>query len=74
MIRIGGSVNTSALTRDPMRMSPRHADCESQRVGAQRAVEPRSITINVNDSGSTAPRPLPPAGVGPNFAETMKTR
>ena len=38
----------------------------------QRAAS-RSITIKVNDPGSTGPL-LAPAGVGPNFAETMKTR
>jgi hypothetical protein len=40
----------------------------------QRAVGWRSITINVNDPGSTAPLPLPLAGAGPNLAETMNTQ
>ena len=35
--------------------------------------ESRSITIRVNVPGSTGPL-LAPAGVGPNFAETMNTR
>jgi predicted unusual protein kinase regulating ubiquinone biosynthesis (AarF/ABC1/UbiB family) len=44
--------------------------------GGQRAAGSRSITISVNDPGSTGPRPLPvpPVGAGPNFAETMNTR
>lgn len=33
-----------------------------------------STTSSVNDSGTTAPRPRPPAGTGPNVAATMKTR
>ena len=32
------------------------------------------MVINVNDPGSTGPRPRPPAGAGPNLAETMNTR
>ena len=41
-----------------------------QNLHGQRVAGPRSITINVNDPGSTAPLPLPaaPAGTGPNFA------
>ena len=38
---------------------------------AQRTAGVRSITIKVKDPGSTGGRPLPPAGGGPNFAETM---
>ena len=54
--------------------------CERRTLGIaetsapQRTAESRSITINVKEPGSTAPRPLPPAGVGPNFAETIKRR
>ena len=34
----------------------------------------RSMTIRLNDPGSTGPRPRPFAGAGPNFAAATKTR
>ena len=42
--------------------------------GAPDRAAHRSITISEKDPGSTGPRPLPPAGAGPNFAAARNTR
>ena len=47
--------------------------CRGVGSDGQRTAGSRSITIKVNDPGNTGPR-LPPAGAGPNFAETTYTR
>jgi len=48
--------------------------CVGQGLPRQCVAGSCSIIINANDPGSTGPRPLPPAGAGPNFAEATNTR
>lgn len=80
---LGDPLSTAAIAPyrapSPMFTAQRLGEGSRRSAGAssgQRAVESCSITINVNDPGSTGGRRPPgaPAGIGPNLAETMNTR